>query len=248
MKNTNSGPRRARRSKQPRTRRTAFFALAAAGLAAVLFVVGGVFAFNFFKQDSPAAAGTPSYQTAPTATAPFGPDAPDTYVAGIAPDPKPVGPSSITIGSVGISTSWEPRGLLPGKVLDLPATTAAWYDQSAPVDAVTGSTVLSAHINSPTGGQGPFWGLAEVKKGAPVEIRDTAGTTSTYKVTELVTVPKDQSSPEWKTSAPAWFTLAGPRQIVLITCGGPVLGIDDAGIPIYKYLTVAVATPTGGAQ
>lgn len=248
MNDNSSGPRRALRSEKPRTRRNSILMLAAAGAAVVLFVVGGVFAFNLFKQDAPAAAGTPSYQAAPTAAAPFGPDAPDTYVPSIAPDPKPAGPSSITISSVGISTKWEPRGLLPGKKLDLPATTAAWYDQSAPIDAPAGSTVISAHINSPTGGQGPFWGLADVAKGAPVEIQGAAGTKSAYKVTELVTVPKDQASPEWKKYESKWFTLTGPRQIVLVTCGGPMLGFDDAGIPIYKYLTVAVATPAGGAK
>lgn len=247
MKNTNSGPRRARRSEQPRNHRTTSLILAAT-LAVVLFVGAGVFAFNLFKQDAPAAAGTPSYQAAPTAAAPFGPDAPDSYVPGGAPDPKPAGPSSVTVGSVGISTGWEARGLLPGKKLDLPATTAAWYNQSAPIDATAGSTVLSAHINSPSGGEGPFWGLADVAKGAPVEIQDATGTKSTYKVSELVTVPKDQSSPGWKKYELKWFTLTGPRQIVLVTCGGPMLGFDEAGIPIYKYLTVAVATPVGGVQ
>ncbi len=219
-------------------RRGWFMALVA--LVAVLVVAGAALIIGGSQGGSAGAGAAPSvsYSPAPVVTAPFGPSSPDTYTApALAPDVVPSGPSTVSIPSIGVSTKFEAKGLLPGKVLDLPADKAAWYDQSAPVSAAEGSTVISGHVNTITNGKGPLGGLADVQKGAPVTITDADGTVHAYKIASLSTVDKDKLDV-------AWFNPPkNERTVVFITCGGEVQGYNQYGLPEYEKNTVAVAVP-----
>ncbi|MFK4298115.1 hypothetical protein ABH924_003276 [Arthrobacter sp. GAS37] len=210
-------------------------------VAVIVGLAGGLMIVLSLQGGSASATGHPgpsvSYQPAPMVTKPFGPGDPDTVKGDVA-KPGISGPSTLAIPSIGVATKIEAKGLLPGKVLDMPTSDAAWYDQSAPMDATEGSTVIAGHVNTDSGGKGPLGGLADLQKGAPVTITDAAGTVHVFKVVALETVPKDKLDPRW-------FTRKDERQVVLITCGGQVVGYNRYGLPEFTHNTVAVAVPTG---
>jgi cytoskeletal protein RodZ len=203
----------------------------AGGLLIVLSMQGGSASANSHPS------GSASYQPAPDVKKPFGPADPSTYKDNGA-KPAISGPSTVSIPSIGVATKYEAKGLLPDKVLDMPTSTAGWYNQSAPVTATEGSTVITGHVNTDTNGKGPLGGLADLQKGAPLTITDAAGTVHTFKVVSLLTVDKDKLDP-------AWFTRVGERRVILITCGGQIVGYNSYGLPEYTHNTVAIAVPAG---
>lgn len=187
---------------------------------------------------APTSTPTPSitYQAAPVVATPFGPGNTDPLKIANAPAAPSDGPSTVSIPSVGIHTKYEPKGLLPGKVLDMPAVKAAWYNESALITATQGSTVIAGHVNTNAGGKGPLGGLADLHEGAAVTVTGPDGTPHAFKIVALSTVEKSKLDP-------AWFTRSGPRQLVLITCGGQVEGYNKYGLPEFTHNTVAIALP-----
>ncbi|WP_442860500.1 class F sortase [Arthrobacter sp. zg-Y820] len=77
--------------------------------------------------------------------------------------------------------------------------------------------------------------LAKITKGTPVYVTDATGTRHEYKANTAETLTKTGLPQEL-------FAPAGPPQLVLITCGGP---IDNTGsILEYTHNTVVTAAPT----
>jgi hypothetical protein len=94
---------------------------------------------------------------------------------------------------------------------------AAWW--GAKLGAEHGAAVLSGHVNW-KGEKGPFDELWRLKDGQNVEIVDTAGGRWVYRISEILTIHKDNL----EASADALFGQDGPHRLVLVTCGGDYVG------------------------
>lgn len=109
---------------------------------------------------------------------------------------------------------------------------AAWW--GAGLDAPDGATVLAGHVNW-KGAVGPFEQLWESKVDQPVTVVDDSGREYRYRVSEVVTVSKEQLPAR----AAELFGQGGPHRLVLVTCGGRYVG---GGLG-YDENRIVVATP-----
>lgn len=109
---------------------------------------------------------------------------------------------------------------------------ASWW--GAGLDAPKGATVLAGHVNW-KGEVGPFEELWRSEPGQQVTVVDEHGTEWRYRVSEVVTVHKD----DLPSRARELFGQGGPHRLVLVTCGGRYVG-GDLG---YDENRIVVATP-----
>jgi hypothetical protein len=109
---------------------------------------------------------------------------------------------------------------------------ATWW--GAGLDAPKGATVLAGHVNW-KGSVGPFAELWESRPDQLVTVVDDAGKEWRYRVSEVVTVHKD----ELPDRARELFGQGGAHRLVLVTCGGRYVG-GDLG---YDENRIVVATP-----
>lgn len=236
---TVSGRRKATgRSATSRARQVRAILAVAVG---VLLAVSGAF---FITGLGPSAAGpgqdpSPSFSAAPTVESPFA------AAPGAVPVhksfPSTVAPGRVVLPEIGIDQAVRDLATDQNNVLYPPTDAAGWYIKSAPVGAVAGSTVIAGHINTETGGPGPFARLAEVKAGDPVSVTAADGSRTDWRIVSSQNFPKDAVPAEF-------FDPAGVRQLVLITCGGPVTGtVPGTNLPTYDMNTVAVAVPADDA-
>ncbi|GAA4625996.1 class F sortase [Cellulomonas oligotrophica] len=195
--------------------------------------------------DAPAVAptATASVTPAPAATAEPTPAAvPDVPVQDaslaalqVAAPPAPV---RVRVPDLDIDMPVDPVGVRPEGDMELPegADRAAWYRFGPAPASPAGSTLIAAHVDSWTTGVGPFSRLRDVQPGALVEVDAQDGTVHTYRVSEVVAVPKD--------TAPVgeWFDREGSRRLVLVTCGGEFR--EDVGH--YADNVVVTADPVEG--
>jgi hypothetical protein len=110
---------------------------------------------------------------------------------------------------------------------------ASWW--GAEPSGPKGAIVLAGHINW-KGAVGPFAELWQAKVGDPATVVDRSGRTLNYRVTEVVTLHKD----ELPSRAQELFSQDGPLRLVLVTCGGQWVG----GQIGYASNQVVVAIPT----
>lgn len=113
-----------------------------------------------------------------------------------------------------------------------------WWDGGAEAGDPFGSVVLAGHVDSKTEGLGYFARLRRVKAGEVVVLQG-AGHTASYKVTSIVSVPKDALAT--KSGA---FDQTGDHRLVLITCTGAY----DASRGGYEDNLVVTATSLGLAK
>lgn len=109
---------------------------------------------------------------------------------------------------------------------------ATWW--GAGLDAPDGATVLAGHVNW-KGSVGPFEELWESAADQPVTVVDDGGREHRYRVSEVVTVSKE----ELPARAAELFGQGGPHRLVLVTCGGRYVG---GGLG-YDENRIVVATP-----
>lgn len=110
---------------------------------------------------------------------------------------------------------------------------ATWW--GAGLGSAQGATVLAGHVNW-RGATGPFAELWDAAADDPVTVVDNAGTTYRYRISELVTVAKE----ELPSRAEDLFGQDGPARLVLVTCGGRWVGGEEG----YSSNRIVVATPT----
>lgn len=89
---------------------------------------------------------------------------------------------------------------------------------SAPLTSSSGTTLLAGHVDL-SGTPGALARLAEAEPGALVYVTDGEGVRRTFVTSSLqryskVALPR------------SIFAVDGPRQLVVVTCGGPVITID----------------------
>jgi hypothetical protein len=111
---------------------------------------------------------------------------------------------------------------------------AVWWGTG--LNAQSGATVFAGHVNW-AGAIGPFAELWQDNAGAVITIKDNSGTAWRYRVTQVLTLNKDQLPQQ----APTLFSASGPPRIVLATCGGEWIG----GSVGYADNRIVVATPIG---
>lgn len=109
---------------------------------------------------------------------------------------------------------------------------ATWW--GAGLDAPEGATVLAGHVNW-NGRTGPFAALWDVSVGERVTVTGEDGREFTYRISELVTVDKN----ELPQRATELFGQAGQHRLVLVTCGGSYVGGEQG----YSENRIVIATP-----
>jgi sortase family protein len=149
------------------------------------------------------------------------------------PSPGPQQPGTIRLPGGGTAAMVR-QGLGPGNTLPVPSNIgqAAWW--GAALDAVSGASVFAGHVNW-RGATGPFAELWNERIGGVVTIVDSAGKTAQYRISQLVTVHKDDLAAR----ADDLFGQAGAHRVVLVTCGGRWVGGSDG----YEENRVVIADP-----
>jgi hypothetical protein len=173
--------------------------------------------------------------TPPPATTSATPAAPAARTSEPPPPPPstPQPPGTVRLPAGG-TASLVRKNLGPGGELPIPDDLgqATWW--GAGLDAAGGASVFAGHVNW-RGATGPFAELWSAKIGGVVTIVDSAGKPWRYRISQLVTVHKD----DLPARADDLFGQSGPHRVVLVTCGGRWVGGADG----YEENRVVVADP-----
>lgn len=183
---------------------------------------------------APEAAAPPPSSPAPASSAPPGtPAAPPPAAPAEHRQPEPQRPGTIRLPGGGTAVMVR-QGLGPGNTLPVPSNIgqAAWW--GAELTAVSGASVFAGHVNW-RGATGPFAQLWAERIGGVVTIVDSEGKTTRYRISQLITVHKNDLAAR----ADELFGQAGPHRVVLVTCGGRWVGGNDG----YEENRVVIADP-----
>lgn len=188
-----------------------------------------------------------SYGPPPDAALSLGPRSSGTTAAPTTAAPSPTSvpaaqpgqrPGTIRLAAGG-SARLVRREITPDGTLPIPESLdeAAWWGVG--LGAPNGAAVLSGHVNW-RGRKGPFDELWRAQAGQPVTVVDAAGGTWSYRVSEILTLPKEQLPRH----AERLFNARGPHRVVLVTCGGDYVGGTDG----YRDNRIVVAEPVSSRQ
>ncbi|MFC4591888.1 class F sortase [Sphaerisporangium corydalis] len=143
--------------------------------------------------------------------------------------------SSIRVPALGVTArigraEVEDGVLVPPRV---PGEVGMWAG-SAPLEAATGEVTIAGHVS--WGGMAPFAfrRLARLRPGQLIYTADAHGRQSAWRVTEVTALSKRAG-----TDPTAFAGPAGPRRLVLITCGGAF----DASARSYDDNVYVFAVP-----
>ncbi|MGN7247608.1 class F sortase [Janibacter anophelis] len=168
---------------------------------------------------------------ASTSTAPTSPAS----SPGLVMSPERMGPDRIYVPSLGIYASLTSVRFSGGSLTIPREPWRVGLDiDSAPVTASSGTTLLAGHVDL-SGTPGALVRLADAEPGALVYVTDDAGERSSFVTSGLQRYSK-VSLPR------SIFAVDGPRQLVLVTCGGPVITVG--GERHYRDNVVLTAVPT----
>lgn len=147
----------------------------------------------------------------------------------------PTGPQPVSIGIENINVDQATVIAVGVNQVDLsfevpPADQVGWYE-FGPRPGEPGSSVLAAHI-AYNGVDGVFRNLENVEVGSVVVIGFDDGSTSRYRIEEVVEYVKEEL-PD------SLFARDGREQLALITCGGAF----NYQLDSYESNTVAIAVP-----
>jgi LPXTG-site transpeptidase (sortase) family protein len=152
------------------------------------------------------------------------------------PPAEPVGQAPGTVRLTRGGTATLVRKEVIDGVLPVPdgVREATWW--GAGLDADAGATVLAGHVNW-RGTTGPFAELWDARRGDTVTVVDRAGRTFEYRVSEIVTLDKE----ELPARAGELFGQSGDHRLVLVTCGGRWIGGPEG----YADNRIVIARPGG---
>lgn len=154
---------------------------------------------------------------------------------GLVMSPDRMGPDRLYVPSLGVYASLSSVRFSGGSLTIPREPSQVGVDiGSAPVTADEGTTLLAGHVDL-SGTPGALVSLAEAKPGAVVYVTDGEGRRTAFVTSALQSYSK-VSLPR------SIFAVDGPRQLVLVTCGGPVMTID--GESHYRDNVVLTAVPT----
>ena len=174
---------------------------------------------------------TPSPSEAPVAVVPDIPVADGRLSAVRAPSP----PVDVQVPAVEIGMPVVPVGVLPDGLMELPdqVSTAGWYRYGSDPLTGSGTTVISAHVDSAKYGLGPFARLKELTAGTEIVVTVEGGQQVRYAVESVTSFPKAQLP------LAEVFDRAGEPRLALITCGGQF----DRSAFRYSDNVVVIAVP-----
>ncbi|WP_103534417.1 class F sortase [Streptomyces sp. SM11] len=185
--------------------------------AALLTAVAACVALAGCSSDEPSAPSSAATSGAPSASAPAQGEA----VSGstgppTADQPDRPAPTQVSIPSIGVKSALMELGLNADGTVEVPPSekgmTAGWYSGGS-VPGAPGPAVLIGH-NDTRFGRAVFHDLKNIRKGAEVLVRDGAGKTLRYTVTDKEAVSK-KSFPTEKVYGPT-----KDSTLRLITCDG----------------------------
>ena len=148
------------------------------------------------------------------------------------PAPPTDGPR-VMVPSLGVDAPWVSERI-NGRTLGIPSNVheVGIWDAEDRLAAAQGNVVVAGHVNYFNQGPGALSRLSQVRPGALVYLTNASGASTAWKATSLQIFTKSQ--------LPAvTFSTDGPRQLVLITCGGPF----DARDGSYLDNVVVTAAP-----
>ena len=215
------------------------FALGAASVLAVEFALIGppatVVAGTALPVPAAVAApkaGSPAVPSVPSSTTPT-PAAPAAQTPSPSRVPEPQRPGTVRLPAGGTAALVR-KEIGPGGELPIPADLgqATWW--GAELDAAGGASVFAGHVNW-RGATGPFAELWDDRIGGVVSIVDSAGKTWRYRISQLITVHKNDLAAR----ADDLFGQSGEHRVVLVTCGGRWVGGADG----YEENRVVIADP-----
>ena len=156
--------------------------------------------------------------------------------------PQVAPPTSLSIPSLDITAPVIPEGIdtAPDDAgnLVIPADIhqTAWW-KGGPSPGHPGVAVIAGHRSSARLGLGALWTLPSLRVGALIDIASSDGATSTWSVTSIETVVKDQlPGALWSTS--------GPAILAIVTCGGDF----DSATGHYIDNVIAWASAAGSQR
>jgi hypothetical protein len=124
--------------------------------------------------------------------------------------------------------------LIPANVRDVGLDT-----DSAPLDSGAGTTIIAGHIDNAGQGDGSFYFLSTTRPGAAITVVAADGSRTDWKVAAVMSVPKADLPRDV-------FDTAGTRRLILVTCGGALLG--RPGNRYYADNTLVYATPAAASR
>jgi sortase (surface protein transpeptidase) len=143
-------------------------------------------------------------------------------------------PDLLSIPELGV-TSTIVVSPLEGDRLVIPSSEyVGEYTESTPLIGTEGTTLLVGHVNFADGSPGALAPISSAKEGQLVKASDGTGKVHIYKVVDVSTYVK-RALPE------EVFATTGPRRLVLVTCGGPLVEVD--GALAYSSNVVVTAVP-----
>lgn len=105
---------------------------------------------------------------------------------------------------------------------------------SAPSTGKLGSTLVAGHVDDANQGDGAFYFLHTVQAGDDIYVTDLGGARTHWKVFSVQTVGKAALPTD------VWST-TGPKQLVLVTCGGPLLHLSSGNTYADNVIVRATA-------
>jgi LPXTG-site transpeptidase (sortase) family protein len=180
----------------------------------------------------------------PSAAVPGGPPSPDptnlqaSAAIATAPDagdatpPARIRLPSLDVDAAVVAVGVDERGemAVPEDIRE-----TGWYRFGPAPGSVTGSSVVSGHVDDRVQGRGAFYRLVDLAVGDPVIVTTTAGVELDYRVSTVRRIPK--------TALPVdeLFARDGPPHLTLVTCGG----VFDRASGNYRDNVVVTASPDG---
>jgi len=156
----------------------------------------------------------------------------------------PVQPAHVVIGSLCVNGPIVTTAVTPEGALIIPQDVhqIGVWDKGAAImgpgqqPLTQGTTLLAGHVNAADQGSGAFYDLYKLQPGAVVYVADPAGGVTRWRVVGLDVVVK-AALPKSVFAGPT-----GPRKLVLVTCGGPIMNIPGVG-NTYRDNVIVSATP-----
>ena len=146
--------------------------------------------------------------------------------------PRPVPSNTLSIPSLEITTPLVVEPVVYHS-LQIPGDVhiVGLWDGGGQLDGTSGTVLLAGHVNHAGQGEGALWNLAGIHINAPVYTSGPSGQLTTWKVDQVIAVPKDRL-PQ------SIFTATGQRRLVIVTCGGTLLSDGH-----YADNVIVLATP-----
>ncbi|MFB7056437.1 class F sortase [Streptomyces vinaceus] len=146
-------------------------------------------------------------------------------------------PDRIAIPSIGVDATLRKVGLQSNGEMEEPSFAApmdaAWYEKG-PTPGEAGAAAIVGHLDTPTTKEAVFYRLAELKKGAEIDVERQDHKTAAFTVDDVETFKKD-SFPTQQ----VYGDTGNKAELRVITCGGNLTADRhwDSNVVVFAHLT-----------